>query len=82
MARGGEQLAQDLGNSFRLLTDLLFAEPENLKSSRPQVEIPPPVVAKGLAASVVAIAIGLDREAPVAPEKVDQIVAGTNVDLG
>jgi hypothetical protein len=82
MARGGEHSAQDLSNPFRFFIDLLFAEPENLKSLCPQVEVAPPVVAKGLAAPVVAIAIGLDSKPTVAPEKVDQVAANANVDFG
>lgn len=82
MARGGEHIAQDLCDPLRFGVDLLFAEPENLKSPRAEIEIPAPVIAKGLAAPVIAIAIGLDDKPALAPEKVDQVAGGANVDLG
>jgi hypothetical protein len=81
MARGGEHIAQDPGDPLRFLIDLLFTEPKNLKPPRPQLEIASAIVPKGLAASVVAVAIGLDGEATVAPEKVDLVAPNANVDL-
>ncbi len=82
MPRGGEHLAQDPRHLLRFLGDLLFAEPDDLEPASTQIEIAAPVVAKGLASAVIAIAIGFDGQAAFAPEKVDQIGTDANIDLG
>ncbi|HEY6550106.1 MAG TPA: hypothetical protein VIY71_02780 [Solirubrobacterales bacterium] len=82
MARGGEHIAQDCGNPIRFLVNLLFAEPEHLESPCPEVEVSTPIIPKGLTAPVIAIAIGLDGEPSIAPEKIDQVAVNLNVDLG
>jgi len=82
MARGGEHLAQNRCHPLRFLVDLLFAEPQNLESPRTKLEVPPPVVPKGLAAPVVAIAVRLHGKTTVAPEKVDEVRPNADVDPG
>lgn len=69
----GEHFAQDLGHTLGLLFNLLFAEPDDLEAPRPELEVTGSIVAKCLAASMEAIAIGLHRESAIAPEEVDQV---------
>jgi hypothetical protein len=46
MAHRGEHFAQNPGDPSWFLIDLLFAEPEDLKSPRPELEIATPIVRK------------------------------------
>lgn len=82
MRPGGEHPAQDRGNLLRFAIDLLFAEADNLQPKGPQLQIAAPVVPKGLAPAVIAVAIGFDDQTALAPEEVDQVGPDANVDLG
>lgn len=67
MAPGGEHLVQELGNLPWLLVNLCFAETDHLEALTAQLEIPGMIVLERLATSVVAIAVGFDDQAPLAP---------------
>jgi hypothetical protein len=82
MARRGEHPTQNRRHPFRFLVNLLFAEAQDLESARPQVEIAATIVPESLAAPVVSIAIGLEREPALSPQEIDEVGTDANVDLG
>jgi hypothetical protein len=81
MARRGEHPSQDPGTPLRFLGDLLFAEPDHLEALGSEVEIASPIVLKGLAAAVVAVAVGFDDLPLLTPEEVDEMAVDADVHL-
>lgn len=64
-----------------LLANLIFAEAAHRVAAAPQVEITSVIILEGDCPAMPAIAVGLDRDALVAPEEIDGPAADANVDL-
>jgi hypothetical protein len=80
-ARGGDSRSQHLGHQPWLLGNLLFAKANHREASRPQVQIAGSIVLERLTPTVISVAVGFHDQAPIAPEKIDEMRSDTDVDL-
>src|SRR5436190_1778030 len=77
---GAEKARERAGDALPLLSDLPIREPEYLVAHELQAGVPGAVGLEGGAASVVLEAVGLDDEALLAPQEIDEEGADADVD--